>query len=143
MATETVRHAGDCFYDGGLCFECTRCGACCTGAHGTIYVAPREIEAICSLLGISRREFLERYCYPFRDSYSIGERPNGDCFFLTDGGCGIYEARPAQCRTWPFWPENLSSKAAWDWAGRRCPGIGRGRLYSKGEIGEILERQPH
>eukprot|EP00961_Rhodomonas_salina_P046921 629705-Rhodomonas_salina.2 len=23
--------------------------------------------------------------------------------------CSLYEARPKQCRTWPFWPENLAS----------------------------------
>jgi hypothetical protein len=35
-----------------------------------------------------------------------------------------------QCRTWPFWDENLTSRRAWDNARRRtpCPGMGTGPL---------------
>ena len=28
-----------------------------------------------------------------------------------------------QCRTWPFWPENMSSKA-WTSIAAFCPGVG-------------------
>ena len=47
-----------------------------------------------------------------------------------DGGmdCRIYPVRPRQCRTWPFWPVNLSSPETWALAAGRCPGINRGRI---------------
>jgi len=56
------------------------------------------------------------------------------CRFLdpvTKKRCLVYEARPAQCRTWPFWPENMNARA-WD---REvvafCPGVGKGRRTRK------------
>ena len=38
----------------------------------------------------------------------------------------IYPVRPTQCRTWPFWEDNLKSPQAWKNAserGRGCPGM--------------------
>ena len=35
---------------------------------------------------------------------TLRERANGDCVFWDrKAGCTVYPARPAQCRTWPFW----------------------------------------
>jgi Fe-S-cluster containining protein len=63
------------------------------------------------------------------------ERGQYDCVFLRRdekgrGLCSIYPVRPTQCRTWPFWPENLSSKRAWITAKKRtpCPGMDNGKL---------------
>ena len=59
------------------------------------------------------------------------------CVFLGEKGCTVYEARPEQCRTWPFWPENLKREV---WAKEIvpfCPGADEGRLYSIGEIRRI------
>ena len=64
-----------------------------------------------------------------------------DCIFLrTIGGrkqCVIYPVRPSQCRTWPFWPDNLSGPNAWNNTAIRCPGINRGRHYSAKQIEQI------
>lgn len=125
------------FFDKGLRFECQRCGACCVGAPGTVYVAPGEIESIAGHLALSRDEFLARYAYPFRDSYSLKEEPDGRCCFFRDG-CAIYPVRPRQCRVFPFWIENLRSEANWARLAAACPGIGRGRLHSREEILERL-----
>ena len=46
----------------------------------------------------------------------------------------MYEARPLQCRLYPFWFSNVRSERAWAKAARDCPGIGQGRLFSKEEI---------
>jgi uncharacterized protein len=121
------------FFDQGLCFDCLRCGACCTGAPGTIYVGPREIAPIADLLKLPLSVFTDRYLYPFKDSFSIREDSLGNCLFYKKG-CAIYAVRPLQCRTFPFWFDNLRSEKRWLETGRRCPGIGQGRHYRKDEL---------
>ena len=49
----------------------------------------------------------------------------------------IYPVRPGQCRTWPFWSENLASPNAWNKTAQKCPGINRGKLYSYEQIQKI------
>lgn len=43
------------------------------------------------------------------------------CVFLEPDGkqCSIYEARPVQCRTYPFWPTIMESMQSWDSECRR------------------------
>jgi len=53
-------------------------------------------------------------------------------------GCSIYEVRPLQCRTWPFWPENLASQKSWDRAARRCHGMNHGRRQFTAEQVEAI-----
>lgn len=53
--------------------------------------------------------------------------------------CAIYPARPLQCRTWPFWPENLRSKENWNRAGRRCHGINQGRRFTLQQIHAVRD----
>ena len=62
-----------------------------------------------------------------------------DCVFLdrvTVPGkalCSLYEARPTQCRTWPFWPELLESEKTWNdakFGSDGCPGLGKGKTVS-------------
>ena len=42
-------------------------------------------------------------------------KETGSCVFLnsSSGKCGIYDARPVQCRTYPFWPSLLEDEEAW------------------------------
>ncbi len=123
------------WYEDGLRFECTLCGACCTGEPGYVRFSDEEGARIAARLGVSFAEFLDRYTVLHPEGRSIGEvktRQGYDCVFLdrtTIPGkavCSLYEDRPLQCRTFPFWPEHLKSRAAWERAGRECEGIGRG-----------------
>jgi Fe-S-cluster containining protein len=60
---------------------------------------------------------------------------NGDCVFLGEGRrCRIYAVRPAQCRTYPFWPE-LETRQAWRDEARRCEGIllGKSKITVRAE----------
>lgn len=61
---------------------------------------------------------------PTRQHYLTPHK--GRCPFLKDGKCGVYEARPTQCRTFPYWAEN-AEQGEWT-AGVKdsCPGIGKG-----------------
>lgn len=130
------------FFDDGLMFECQRCGDCCTGAPGTIYVAEGEIAPIAEYCRLSKAELISTYLYPFMDSYSIREDLRGHCLFF-ENGCAIYEVRPLQCRTFPFWSSNLRSRVHWDRIGKQCPGIGRGRRYSREEIMALARQAMH
>ena len=101
-----------------------------------------EIELIAEHLQMTPGELRHKYLHRVGLRTTIIEhRVTKDCIFLRQVGekklCAIYPVRPNQCRTWPFWPENLSSPNAWNEAARRCPGINRGRRYSFEEIEKI------
>jgi Fe-S-cluster containining protein len=90
-------------------------------------------------------DFRDRHLRRSRGFYSLKELPNGDCEFLRrdpDGKrrCGVYEARPLQCRTWPFWSSNVSSRAAWDSAARGCPGMNSGEHHPLPIVQDALQR---
>ena len=105
---------------------CTECaGKCCTGESGYIYVSKTEIEAIAKLLDMDIREFVSQYLFKKMYKYSIKERKNGDsheCVFYdtASNGCSIYDARPSQCKTFPFWDYY---KTRVDELKLECPGI--------------------
>ncbi len=122
------------WYHAGLRFECQRCGECCRGEPGYVWVRDPEIVAIARMLGLARHEAVARYCRTVFGDISLIERPNGDCIFWTPDGCEIYPARPVQCRTFPFWPEYIRSPKGWARAVARCPGCNQGRLVPAEEI---------
>jgi len=124
------------WYSDGLKFSCTQCGDCCTGRPGFVWVTREEVEAIARFLEVSIEDLRERALRKVHGRVSLTERANGDCVFYAKG-CSIYPARPIQCRTFPFWPENLRSERDWDEAASECPGMGRGRLYSVEEIARL------
>jgi len=119
------------WYRDGLQFSCTRCGACCTGAPGFVWVDVEEIERLAASRRESIDEFSRRHVRRVGRSYSLIEKPNGDCVFWDRGvGCTVYPARPNQCRTWPFWRENIETPEDWRAVGKGCPGAGKGRLHA-------------
>jgi len=127
------------WYREGLEFSCTRCGACCTGAPGYVWVSADEIEQLAKFRDESVDAFSSRYVRQVGDHYSLIERPGGDCIFWDrEAGCTVYPARPVQCRTWPFWPENVETPEDWRHVRAICPGSGKGRLYSAEEIVESI-----
>lgn len=127
------------FFDPGLRFECQRCGACCCGEPGTIYVAPDELAPLAAHLDTTPERLIRAALYPFRDSYSIGEHADGRCLFY-EHGCQIYPVRPRQCRSYPFWREHLRSWRRWQVLARHCPGIGRGRLLTRQHVLELVQQ---
>ncbi len=124
------------WYLEGLRFQCTGCGHCCTGDPGYVYVVRSEIEALAALVAVQVAEFEERFVRRVGKRKSLIELPNGDCVFFDrlTRRCRVYDARPRQCRTWPFWRSNLQTPEAWDETCRVCPGIGRGRLVPLEQI---------
>lgn len=124
------------WYEQGLRFECIGCGDCCTGAPGYVWVNKAEIESMSAMLGISAEEFQKRYVRLIGIRKSLIEFSNGDCVFFDNDrrSCQLYEARPRQCHTWPFWSSNLSSPQSWQDIADRCPGCNRGPNISFEEI---------
>ncbi len=134
------------WYAEGLRFSCQRSGRCCTGASGNIWVSHQEIEALAQRLGVDIETFCRKYTRTVhrkgQDRMSIIDiktsHNNYDCVFFKKGqGCTVYEERPTQCRTWPFWECNLGDQEAWEALQSECPGVGKGHLYSAREIGII------
>jgi uncharacterized protein len=130
------------WYHEGLRFSCTRCGNCCTshGEYSYVYVAAPDQEALAAHLGLGVTEFLARYCAE-EDGYVLLRMDQPECPFLTpERTCSVYPARPKQCRTWPFWEENLV-RARWEGpVAEICPGLGQGELHPAAEV-ERLARE--
>lgn len=55
--------------------------------------------------------------------------------------CTVYKVRPTQCRTWPFWPETMGAKSWQKDVVQFCPGVNKGRIYTKEEIQAIVSEQ--
>jgi Fe-S-cluster containining protein len=119
----------------GLRFDCTRCGDCCT-RPGPVYFSSRELIRASEFLGLTPRVFRRRYRVRLREGTpAVDPGRNAPCpFYDQDTGCRIYEARPVQCRTWPFWPEVVLRERSWRRASGDCEGMNRGRRHSVGEI---------
>lgn len=57
----------------------------------------------------------------------------GRCKFLNEGKCGVYSARPTQCRTYPYWPEHMKGQEFSKEVKESCPGVGHGTdVWAKG-----------
>jgi Fe-S-cluster containining protein len=112
------------WYGDGLRFACTGCGDCCTGAAGYTWVSRGDIACLASHLGLALDEFGRSHLRRVGERHALLEdRQTGACVFLEHRSCSVYAARPAQCRAYPFWPRNLTSREAWAAASRECEGI--------------------
>jgi Fe-S-cluster containining protein len=124
------------WFKNGLRFKCTQCGDCCTGDPGYVWVNREEIAALAGELALSVAEFEKRFVRKIGIRKSLIEYANGDCVFF-DGHarkCTVYNARPRQCRTWPFWKSNVNSPEAWQQTCEVCPGSGKGKLHTADQI---------
>ena len=131
---------GEPWYRDGLRFSCTRCGRCCTGEPGFVWVNRAELEAIAGPLGEPREEVTALYSRPEGKRRTLREKANGDCVFWDrEAGCTVYPVRPRQCRTWPFWESNVATPTAWERTKRVCPGSGKGELIPAEEITRRLK----
>ena len=117
--------AGDMWYQDGLRFSCTMCGNCCSGRRGSVQFDEAEAEAMAAKLEVDLATFYAQFTR--KKGSELKETKAGrhgwDCIMLdrvSQPGkalCRLYEARPRQCRTWPFWAEVVESPDTWADAG--------------------------
>lgn len=110
-------------FNADACASCA--GRCCTGESGYIFVTTAEIEKIAALLKMSVNDFGVEYLFKKGYKYSLKERIHEgsfECVFYdrVSNGCQIYEARPSQCISFPFWDY---FKEHLDELKDECPGI--------------------
>ena len=113
-----------------LPFECTGCGKCCK-TRGDVYLSPTETNKAAASLGLSIFEFKQQFVEEEEVTVAMTLDPeqipegetgwtvlrhkqeDGSCIFLNDEGlCKIYDARPIQCSTYPFWPRIMANREA-------------------------------
>ena len=113
------------WYKKGLNFSCTECGACCTGGPGHVWIQEKDIQNIAAFLKITPAEFIAKHTRHIGERFSLKEKTTfpHDCLFLKDKKCTIYPVRPTQCRTYPWWKENIESPKSWEEEKTYCEGI--------------------
>lgn len=132
------------FYDGGLKFSCRQCSFCCRGFPGVVLMDETDLERLAKWADVTREQFIQMYCrwVESDDGFeylSLREKRNMECIFWNNG-CESYEARPVQCRTYPFWTKVLESRETWDEEGKSCPGINSGENHPQEEIETELSK---
>jgi uncharacterized protein len=127
------------WYHNGLKFQCTGCGDCCTGAPGYVWVDKKEIQTMAESLGVETTVFEKHYVRRVGARKSLIERPDGDCIFFASQNrhCHVYDARPQQCRTFPFWSSTTRSEKDWLEISKNCPGCNQGPLFTR----QMIETQ--
>ncbi|WP_169767132.1 YkgJ family cysteine cluster protein [Campylobacter curvus] len=102
-----MRADGFCYeFDPGFCGECG--GKCCTGESGYIWINESEIAKFCEHFGIDKKAFEQKFLIKVGAKFSLKEKIYDDgyaCIFFDerDKNCSVYELRPSQCATFPFW----------------------------------------
>ena len=132
------------WYTDGIRFECQSSGKCCSsrGEYGFVYLTKSDRENMAAELSLSVPDFIKKYCkMQGKNVYYLKSEDSPDCVFLNKNKCEIYQARPMQCKTWPFWPESMDAKVWRKEIASFCPGVNKGRLYSQSEIDGIVTEQ--
>lgn len=107
-------------------FQCKNCAGCCMNEFGdnTVIVYPSQIKKICDKYGFKRENFVIPTPSDDRDkegnihTFEWILKKNGDCIFLKEKLCEIYECRPFICKTYPFYLIDGELKVC------ECMGIG-------------------
>jgi len=113
----------DAWFDEGLRFKCTGCGKCCTGSGGYVFLSEMDLIRLADHFSLSVEEFAKQYTRLVDGGHALLDKPNSDCTFLENNRCSVYEARPVQCKTFPWWIHNLREPEDWKEAATRCEGI--------------------
>lgn len=131
------------WWKSGVRFECQGSGKCCVshGQFGFVYMTLADRQRMARVLKMTTSAFTRRFCLKTDGVYHLKDGEHQECTFLKKKRCSVYEGRPEQCRTWPFWPEVMSAKSWSKDVASFCPGVGKGRRWGGDEIEALLQRQ--
>jgi uncharacterized protein len=108
-----------------------------------VFLSGKDVNRLCKDRGLDKDEFKKRFCRVVDlqgiKRLSLIEKDNFDCIFWEHGGCSVYESRPLQCRSYPFWSAHLYSADAWNSLEESCPGVNHGELRSQQYIEKWLK----
>jgi Fe-S-cluster containining protein len=94
--------------------DCRACAECCR--VGDVPIVERDAEKLARYLGISGKEFVEKYTALDEDGGPILKREKTGCVFLSGNDCTVYEARPGNCERFPHLLRGQGSLEARMWA---------------------------
>ena len=136
----------DLVFTDSLHFSCIRCSSCCRHEGGYVYLSENDLKLLENMLKMPLAALINTWCrwipyVNFTERLALKEKSNYDCIFWgANEGCTVYNARPLQCRTFPFWDHVVCSEDAWKKAALYCPGINNGELHPKEQIEELLRQ---
>lgn len=130
-------------YENGIKFECQGSGKCCVSrdSYGFVYLSDKDLKRFSKYFKISIKKFKKNYCQ-FTDGFVHlieKKKLQGNCIFLKNKKCSVYISRPSQCRTWPFWNENMKTKVWNEDISINCPGVGKGNIIKSKTIEKLLK----
>lgn len=121
-----------------LQWECTGCGACCSGP-GAVYFTADDMEAIRLHLGPDDNEWArtQTRLVQKRERGLYVHQTDRACILLGENKrCRVYPARPLQCRTYPFWTSCFEDAESFQAFRSSCPGNrhSQGKRYGLREL---------
>ncbi len=132
-------------YPRDIRFRCERCALCC-GDHEDrvrrILLLDTEAVQISVKTSKSIGEFAEENKGPEPYVY-VMKKDHGECLFLRDGSCLIYNIRPLVCRFYPFRLEALGEERYAFHFTEECPGIGKGPQLTEGYFRKLFSQFLH
>jgi uncharacterized protein len=92
-----------------LNFECQKCGYCCHqhGRYQYIYVTPKDIQRLSKHLNITPKIFRGRFTKDLSHGVVLNFVQGNCVFYDQKKGCTVHAAKPQQCASWPYWPDNI------------------------------------
>ena len=130
-------------YKNGIRFKCQGSGNCCVSreSYGFVYLSNKDLTRFSKHFKLSLKKFKDKYCQMTDGFTHLIEKTelDGNCIFLKDKKCSVYKSRPSQCRTWPFWNENMNTKVWNEDISINCPGVGKGKIIKAKTIEKFLK----
>ena len=130
-------------FKNGIRFECQNSGNCCVSrdSYGYVYLSSKDLKKLARNFNLTAEDFKFKYCQNTEGFLHLKEknRLKGKCIFLKNHKCTVYKSRPSQCRTWPFWNENMNAKVWNKDISINCPGIGKGKKIKSDIIKKFLK----
>lgn len=115
-------------------FECLGCAKCCSGEDNEVMVSPNEIAALEKASGLCAEDIAEPYPSwieqngaKFTFGRVLKRGKDGDCIFLKDKRCSVYEFRPHICRTYPFMLDETELIVS------ECEGVGCNKVCTEAD----------